>query len=76
MSRDGRIGVDRFDSAEDFAEWYAYQSHTTVDTLAWWGRFPESCDCGEPDCTGWAMGYQHEDALADDVQRTRVLTGM
>jgi hypothetical protein len=39
----------------------------SVTTLRTWGRYPEPCDCGLPECEGWRMGYQWEDAIIMDL---------
>jgi Mn-dependent DtxR family transcriptional regulator len=50
-------------TAADFERWYAANSRTTVERLHYFGRYAEKCHCGDPICTGWAMGHQHDDAL-------------
>jgi hypothetical protein len=56
----------------EFATRYAHNSRVSPETLVLWGRYPEPCECGEAGCTGWRMGYQHEDAIIED--RTRSVT--
>jgi hypothetical protein len=48
---------------DTFEREYAERSGMTIDELHAWGRFTEECSCGEDGCEGWAMGYQHEEAL-------------
>lgn len=66
----GPYGGRVMDSAT-FESEYALRSGRTVDSLHDWGRYPEPCDCGEPECEGWAMGHQWEDAIIEDIIRTR-----
>ena len=56
-------------TAEEFEAAYAARSGVTVDWLHEHGRFAEPCDCGEPECEGWAMGHQQEDAIMEDALR-------
>lgn len=56
-------------TAEEFERWYAGNSNVTVAFLHYWGRRAERCYCGEPDCTGWIMGFPWEDALFDEQRR-------
>jgi hypothetical protein len=37
-------------------------SHITVAWLHAHGLYAEPCDCGEPECGGWAMSHPWEDA--------------
>jgi hypothetical protein len=53
-------------AAKQFAEAYASRSHTTVAELRRMGRYPQPCHCQHPDCQGWQMGHQHEDALCEN----------
>jgi hypothetical protein len=61
------------------AEWCAGSGFTTGD-LHLWGRWPEPADpasCDDPDCAGWHMGHQQEDALvAEMVRRSLVGQGL
>jgi hypothetical protein len=53
-------------------EWeaaYAARPGVTVEFLHSWGRYAERCNCGDPECEGWAMGHQQEDAIFEDAQR-------
>lgn len=52
-------------TAEEFEAAYAARSGVTVTWLHQHGRWAERCDCGEPECEGWAMGHQWEDALTE-----------
>lgn len=52
-----------------FEQRYAAACLLTVADLHYHGRYGETCDCGEPECEGWAMGHQHEDALMEDALR-------
>jgi hypothetical protein len=52
--------------AAEFERRYAERSGLTVGQLHAWGRWAEPCGCGEPECEGWAMGHQWEDAIAED----------
>jgi hypothetical protein len=54
---------------EDFERRYSERSMVTVETLHYLGRYAEPCDCGVDGCEGWAMGYQHSDALFEDSRR-------
>lgn len=56
-------------TAEEFEAAYAARSGVSVGFLHARGRYAERCDCGEPECEGWAMGYQLEDAIAEDAAR-------
>jgi hypothetical protein len=58
--------------AEEFEAAYAARSGVTVRQLHAWGRYAERCDCGDPECEGWAMGHQWEDALAADQLLSRL----
>ena len=53
-------------TADDFEAGYAARSGVPVDFLHRHGRYAEACACGEPECEGWAMGHQHEDALMEN----------
>lgn len=55
--------------AAAFAAAYARRSGFAVEELAAWGRFPEPCRCEGPDCGGWAMGHQWEEAVVEDLER-------
>lgn len=48
---------------------YAERSDVAVEVLAQYGRFPEPCDCDAPECDGWQMGHQWEDAIVMDALR-------
>jgi hypothetical protein len=52
-----------------FEERYAARSGVSVRWLHWAGRWAEPCDGGEDGCGGWAMGHQHEEALAMNEAR-------
>lgn len=56
---------------EEFERGYAERSGMTIEQLSYWGRYAERCDCGDENCGGWQMGYQHSDALWDDAMRDR-----
>lgn len=58
-------------TAEEFEAAWAARSRVTVEWLHHWGRYAEPCSCGSDGCEGWAMGRQHEDALAEDCDRGR-----
>lgn len=55
--------------AAGFEAAYAARSGVTVEALRRAGRYPEPCDCGDDLCEGWGMGWQHEDAIAEDEAR-------
>lgn len=55
---------------EQFETDYARRSGLTVEQLHGWGRFPERCDCRAEYCHGWRMGYQWEDAILEDRERS------
>ena len=55
--------------ASVFERAYANRAGVEPSDLRDWGRFPEPCDCGEDMCEGWAMGFQWEDAIVEDVER-------
>jgi hypothetical protein len=57
------------DEAAAFEGAYAARSGVTVEFLHRHGRYAERCDCGEPECGGWAMGHQQEDAITEDQRR-------
>ena len=56
-------------TAGEFEAAYAARSGVTIRQLHAWGRYAKPCDCGEPDCEGWAMGHQWEDAIIEDRLR-------
>lgn len=56
-------------TAEEFEAAYATRSGVTVEFLHSWGRYAEPCGCGEPECGGWAMGRQQEDAITENMLR-------
>ena len=56
-------------TAEEFEAAFAARSGVTPEFLHRWGRYAEPCDCGDPECEGWAMGHQWEDAIFEDTQR-------
>lgn len=56
-------------TASEFEAAYATRVGVTVDFLHQAGRYAEPCDCGGPDCEGWAMGHQWEDAIFESSQR-------
>jgi len=62
-------GVSAPVTADEFATAYAARSGVTVQQLRHRGRYPERCGCGEDGCEEWAMGHQHEDALAENEMR-------
>lgn len=47
---------------EEFETEYAARSRTTVDSLRRMGREALPCDCGEPECLGWQMGFRNDPA--------------
>jgi hypothetical protein len=57
------------DALARFAANFASRSGVTVERLRWFGRYPELCDCGLPDCPGYRMGHQHEEALFENERR-------
>jgi hypothetical protein len=58
-------------TSEEFEAAYAGRSGVSVGFLHSRGRYAERCDCGEPDCEGWAMGHQQEDAIAENAPKPR-----
>ncbi len=40
---------------EEFERGYARRGGISIDQLRVWGRGAVPCDCGEPECQGWAM---------------------
>lgn len=70
-------------TAAEFEAAYAARSGVSVQWLHHHGRYAERCDCGEVErfqgclagsrdgCEGWAMGHQHEDALAEAEEGSR-----
>jgi hypothetical protein len=59
-------------TAAEFEAAYATQAGLTVEDLHRWGRFAEPCHCGDPECEGWVMGHQQEDALFEAERRGQV----
>jgi len=57
-------------TSEEFEAQYAEGSGLSVEELHRFGRFAEPCDCGWPQCQGWQMGHQWEDALFYDKLRS------
>jgi hypothetical protein len=55
---------------DEFEAQYAARSDVTVAWLHAHGLYAEPCDCGEPECEGWAMGHPWEDAIVEDEIRT------
>jgi hypothetical protein len=56
-------------TAAEFEEQYARRSGTTAAELHSLGRWPQPCHCGWPECQGWEMGHQWEDAIVEDHLR-------
>ncbi len=54
-------------TGEEFEAAYAARSGVSTGWLHSAGRYAEPCDCGEPECEGWAMGHQQDDAIIEDV---------
>ena len=52
--------MEQFKSADQFEQWYARRSGTSVEWMRSMGRQVKSCDCGESFCSGWGM--THADA--------------
>jgi hypothetical protein len=55
----------------EFEAAYAARSGVTVEWLHSMERFGEPCDCEEPECEGFRMGHQWEDALVENELRKR-----
>jgi hypothetical protein len=55
-------------TSDEFESAYAACSGVSVIWLHSWGRYAERCDCGDPDCQGWAMGHQQEDAIVENAR--------
>ena len=53
-----------------FEQRYAHNAGITVEMLHSWGRFGETCDCGEDGCEGYRIGHQWEEALFENWVRT------
>jgi hypothetical protein len=56
-------------TGDEFEAAYADRSGMSVSQLHSLGLYAERCDCGEPDCRGWAMGHQQEDAIVENARR-------
>jgi hypothetical protein len=61
------LGERKVITREEFEAGYAERSGVTVGWLHEHGRYAEPCDCRSGECTGWAMGYQLEDAIIEDA---------
>ena len=60
-------------TAEEFEAAYAQRSGLSVEWLHQHGRYAEPCDCGDPECEGWAMGHPWEDAIFEDELRATTI---
>ena len=48
-------------SKSEFEEYYAANSHMTVDKLTYLGFIAVPCDCGGSCCHGWQMTLEDND---------------
>ncbi len=53
---------------EEFERGYAERGGISFEQLHAWGRGAVPCDCGEPECEGWAMVN-----LVDHAETQRLL---
>ena len=56
---------------DEFEEYFAKGSHTTVEKLHEWGLFAIPCECGEEICKGWKMDWENRETRKLSLKNSR-----